>query len=101
MTLQLRRNARRFVELTPPGRDFALKGTDACTALQSNPDGYVDPMPARDEDDWVATLVREDGVVVHPGYFFDLEREGSLVVSLLPEPAVFEEGISRLVGRVS
>ena len=43
----------------------------------------------RDEDAWVETLVRDHGIVVHPGYFFDMEREGFLVVSLLPHPDVF------------
>src|SRR5688500_13367021 len=33
----------------------AERWTDACTALQSNTGGYVDSMPARDEDDWVGT----------------------------------------------
>ncbi len=54
----------------------------------------------RDEDEWVETLVREDGVVAHPGWFFDLDREGYLVVSLLPEPPVFREAVEKLVERV-
>ena len=32
-------------------------------------------------------------VLVQPGYFYDFEREGYVVVSLLPEPAAFSEGI--------
>jgi len=43
-------------------------------------------------------LLREAGVLVHPGHFFDLPGEGYLVLSLLPEPGVFEEGLRRLVG---
>jgi aspartate/methionine/tyrosine aminotransferase len=53
----------------------------------------------RDEDQWVELLVREDGVIVHPGYFFDYDREGFLVVSLLPAPATFREGVKHLVRR--
>ena len=55
----------------------------------------------RDEDAWVALLVEEEGVVVHPGYFFDFAEDGYLVVSLLPEEAVFREGIARVVRRAA
>jgi alanine-synthesizing transaminase len=53
------------------------------------------------EDEWVLTLVEEDGVLVHPGYFFDFGREAYLVLSLLPPPAVFAEGVARLARRVT
>ncbi len=55
----------------------------------------------RTEEDWVALLLDEDGVLVHPGFFFDFPREAYLVLSLLPEPAVFREGVARLVARVA
>jgi aspartate/methionine/tyrosine aminotransferase len=53
------------------------------------------------EDAWVERLLSDDGVLVHPGYFFDLDREGYVVVSLLPEPDTFAEAIGRLVSRTS
>jgi hypothetical protein len=37
---------------------------------------------------------------VHPGFFFDFAHEAFLVVSLLPEPDTFAEGIRRLLERV-
>jgi hypothetical protein len=37
---------------------------------------------------------------VQPGFFYDFETEAFLVLSLLTEPAVLREGISRLVARV-
>ena len=46
-------------------------------------------------------MIREDGVVVHPGYFFDFEGDGFLVLSLLPETALFGEGVRRVVRRLS
>ena len=55
----------------------------------------------RGEDAWVDLLVREEGIVVHPGYFFDFAEEGYLVVSLLPEAAVFREAIARVVRRAA
>jgi len=54
-----------------------------------------------DEEDLVVELLREDGVAVHPGYFFDLPSPASLVLSLLPEPAVFAEGVARLLRRIA
>jgi aspartate/methionine/tyrosine aminotransferase len=42
-------------------------------------------------------LIEDHGVVVHPGYFFDFETEGHLIVSLLTESRILEEGIARLI----
>ena len=54
-----------------------------------------------DDDGWVELLIREEGVLVHPGYFFDFEGEGVLVLSLLPEPAMFRDGVRRAVARIA
>jgi len=54
-----------------------------------------------DEEALALDLLREDGVAVHPGYFFDFPGDGYAVVSLLPEPAVFAEGVSRLLRRIA
>ncbi len=53
------------------------------------------------EEELVVELLRRDGVGVHPGYFYDFPAEGFLVVSLLPEPAVFAEGVRRLAERIA
>lgn len=42
-------------------------------------------------------LLERHAVLVHPGFFFDFPREAFLVLSLLPEPADFVEGVARLV----
>ena len=56
----------------------------------------------RSEESLVLTLLTEDHVLVHPGFFFDFEREAFLVVSLLLEPAVFDRGDSaRVLARAS
>lgn len=54
-----------------------------------------------DEDAWVEVLIREEGVIVHPGYFFDFAEAGLLVVSLLPEATRFREAIARVVRRTA
>ncbi|HET6374133.1 MAG TPA: pyridoxal phosphate-dependent aminotransferase, partial [Candidatus Polarisedimenticolia bacterium] len=55
---------------------------------------------ARGEEDLALTLLEEDGVLVHPGYFFDFPKEGHLVVSLLPPAEVFTPAIERLLARL-
>jgi aspartate/methionine/tyrosine aminotransferase len=54
-----------------------------------------------DDDTWVELLIREERVIVHPGYFFDFEGDGVLVLSLLPENTTFREGATRLVRRLA
>jgi len=53
--------------------------------------------PISDEE-LVLELLDRTGVLVHPGYFFDFASEDYLVLSLLPEPARFAEGVRRLAG---
>jgi len=53
----------------------------------------------RSEEELVLALLEEDRVLVHPGYFFDFPREAFLVVSLLPPPAAFAEGMARVLAR--
>ena len=48
-----------------------------------------------DEDETVLALLRERNVLVQPGYFYDFERSGYIVVSLLTAPEVFARGIGR------
>jgi aspartate/methionine/tyrosine aminotransferase len=53
----------------------------------------------RSEEDLVVDLLDRDGVLVHPGFFFDFAHEAFLIVSLLPEPQVFADGIQRVLER--
>jgi aspartate/methionine/tyrosine aminotransferase len=53
-----------------------------------------------DDDGWALTLLEEDGVLVQPGYFYDLSDAVYVVLSLITEPAVFAQGVARLARRV-
>lgn len=55
----------------------------------------------RHEEALVLTLVEQDGVLVHPGYFFDFPREAFVVVSLLVAPDAFDAGVARVLARVT
>ena len=59
-------------------------------------------VPARKtEEELVLDLLAHDNVVVHPGFFFDFAHEAFLVLSLLPPPGIFDEGVSRLASRLA
>jgi alanine-synthesizing transaminase len=56
------------------------------------------------EEAFVLALLDRTGLLVHPGYFFDFEREAFLVISLLPAPEVFVPALSTVfaeIGRAS
>lgn len=54
----------------------------------------------RPEDQLVLELLERQHVLVHPGYFFDFPNEAYLILSLLPEPGIFAEGVARLLSEV-
>jgi alanine-synthesizing transaminase len=55
----------------------------------------------RAEESLVLDLLEKDNVLVHPGYFFDFSREAFIVLSLLVDPAAFDQAIARVMTRVS
>jgi alanine-synthesizing transaminase len=65
--------------------------TAACRVLRAEGGWYaILEVPAIDtEEDLVVDLVEREGVLVHPGYFFDFQREAYLVLSLLVSEAQF------------
>ncbi|MEW5849826.1 MAG: pyridoxal phosphate-dependent aminotransferase [Myxococcota bacterium] len=50
----------------------------------------------RTDAEWALLLLQQEGVHVHPGYFFDFQLDAVIVVSLLTPEAVFDEGLKRL-----
>jgi len=49
------------------------------------------------EEDFIVALMKETGVFVHPGYFFDYERGVNVVISYLVEPRKLISGLEELV----
>jgi aspartate/methionine/tyrosine aminotransferase len=79
----------------------AIGPSSPCTRLPAE-GGWsaIVRVPAtRTDEAWAAALLSQDGVLVQPGYFFDLRGGAYLVLSLLPPPAVFAEAVRRLVAR--
>jgi alanine-synthesizing transaminase len=55
----------------------------------------------RAEDQLILGVLDAEGIVVHPGYFFDFAREAFLVISLLPSTETLREGALRLLRYVA
>jgi aspartate/methionine/tyrosine aminotransferase len=56
---------------------------------------------SRSDQEWALRLLDADGVLVQPGFFYDVEQESLVVVSLLTEPSVLQEGIQRMAERMN
>jgi len=80
----------------------SIARTEGCRCLEAEGGWYaiLQLLDARDDEAFALELVEQEGVLVHPGYFFDFEEEGCLVLSLLPPPEVFQEGVRRILRRI-
>jgi len=48
--------------------------------------------------DFALEALRTHNVLVHPGHFYEIAEDRRVVVSLLPEAAVFNEAVARIAG---
>jgi aspartate/methionine/tyrosine aminotransferase len=48
------------------------------------------------DEDLAVDLLQKQGVLVHPGHFYDFPEEGHLILSLITPSATFREGIKKL-----
>jgi aspartate/methionine/tyrosine aminotransferase len=71
----------------------------SCTCLRAEGGWYgVLQVPSIEpEEDAVVRLLIDDGVLTHPGYFFDFSHESFVVVSLLAPQTAFRDGVARLM----
>ena len=54
-------------------------------------------LPQMEEGETAERLLRDAGVVVHPGSFYGIPESGRLVISLLGPEGNFQEGLERIV----
>ncbi len=52
------------------------------------------------DDERVQQLLEQDNVLAHPGYFYDFDRDGILVLSLLTPTVIFQAGVSKILARL-
>jgi len=58
-------------------------------------------LPAtRTDEQWAQELLQVHGALTHPGLLFDFDLKSGVVVSLLPEPKIFLEGMKRILTAV-
>lgn len=79
--------------------DRQLVAAPSCVRLDVEGGWYAIlrvPVTQSDED-LAIDLLRKMAVVVHPGHFYDFPGEGHLVLSLITEPEVYAEGVSRVL----
>jgi alanine-synthesizing transaminase len=79
--------------------DRQLTSHPACERLQVEGGWYVVlRVPVVQSDEELAIrLLRKASVSVHPGHFYDFPSEGYLVLSLITDPAVFRDGVEKLL----
>lgn len=80
--------------------DGAVAGTHCRALVTEGGWSAVLRLPAiRTDEEWALLFLEHDQLLVQPGFFFDFDQEALVVISLLVEPAVFDEGVRRLVRR--
>jgi alanine-synthesizing transaminase len=83
--------------------DSELASQELCSRLEVEGGWYAVlrvPVVGSDEDLAIA-LLRETGVLVQPGHFYDFASDGYLVISLITPGDEFAEGIRRLLAFVA
>jgi aspartate/methionine/tyrosine aminotransferase len=70
-----------------------------CTLLKGEGGWYaVLRVPStRTGEEWSEQFLEQAGVFVHPGFFFDFERDDVVVMSLLPPRPLFRDGVRRIM----
>ncbi|HZL57462.1 MAG TPA: pyridoxal phosphate-dependent aminotransferase [Bryobacteraceae bacterium] len=58
--------------------------------------GWYAVIPIMDEEETVLSLLRDRNTLVQPGYFYDFERSGYIVASLLTSPEIFRKGLTAI-----
>ncbi len=76
----------------------AVAGAPSCRVLRSEAGwSAVLQVPSFEPEEELVLRLLADGVLTHPGYFFDFPRESFLIVSLLLPEASFAAGVSRVL----
>ncbi len=78
-----------------------IERTGNCRVLRREGGWYaiVEILDSVADEDRALHLLEHDNTLVHPGFFYDFDREGFVVLSLLPREDAFRGGVSRLIGR--
>jgi aspartate/methionine/tyrosine aminotransferase len=78
-------------------RERAAGSPCRCLCVEGGWYAVLEMPRIRTEEEWALCLLAESDVLVQPGFFYDFEAEAFLVLSLLTPPAVFAEGVRRIL----
>jgi alanine-synthesizing transaminase len=83
--------------------DHQLEKQKSCSRLEVDGGWYaVLRVPATQPDEDLAiALLREAGVLLHPGHFYDFPSDGYLVASLITPMSHFQKGMARVLDFLS
>lgn len=93
---------REIVARTSANRDWLVEELlrDPAWRIVSEPAGWYAVLEGPrvvSEEEMTTALLEREGVLMHPGYFFDFEGDGLYVASLLAPEEDFREGIRRFL----
>lgn len=79
-----------------------ISSESVCSLLPSEGGWYAILKVPRiiSEEELVLELLIKDNLIVHPGYFFDFQMEGYLIISLITRKDIFQLGVKRLLNRI-
>jgi alanine-synthesizing transaminase len=76
----------------------AVTAVPACRVFPADGGWYaVVQVPSLESEETLVLRLLDEGVLAHPGYFFDFPRESFLVLSLLPSETAFADGVGRVL----
>lgn len=78
-------------------RQLALQKTCSRLAVEGGWYAILRVPVTQSDEDLAIALLREKGVLVHPGHFYDFPEDGFLVLSLIAMPAEFSSGLEKVL----
>ena len=87
--------------LTELDRHFASQKTCSRLAVEGGWYAILRVPVTQSDEEFTVALLRNKGVLVHPGHFYDFPQDGFLVLSLIAPPSDFGEGLERVLGFVA
>jgi alanine-synthesizing transaminase len=98
----VQRQIRRRLEENSSALQDSLSSISSCRILDREGGWYAIVRIADEasDEEFVVSLLERDGVLVHPGYFYDFPSGTHLVLSLLPDTETFGRGAASLARRL-
>jgi aspartate/methionine/tyrosine aminotransferase len=86
---------RHYVEWVTRCRDAAIEGLKGVTFVEPRGGFYITVPITGDEETAAVTLLEEERILVHPGYFYDILPD-HLVMTFIDDPAVLRQHFQKI-----